>query len=143
MPTHTKLLGDAGEHYTLSMLSFAGRFAAKMPDNWQDYDLVVENGGTLERVSVKTRSQTDKWTESSHYLFDVRDDVQWFVFVLKERKGTVRAWVVPGNVAVEGAMHRDPSSKVPTRRRIMYKQLLRAPFAQYEDNWSLDVAPKS
>ncbi len=28
----SKLLGDAGEHYALSQLSFSGKFAAKMPD---------------------------------------------------------------------------------------------------------------
>ena len=40
--THGKLLGDAGEHYALSRLSFAGKHAAKMPDNWEAYDLAVE-----------------------------------------------------------------------------------------------------
>ena len=51
----SKLLGDAGEHYALSQFSFAGKYAAKMPDNWEAYDLAVQTGG-LVRVSVKTRS---------------------------------------------------------------------------------------
>jgi hypothetical protein len=42
--TSTKLLGDAGEHYALSQFSFSGKYAAKMPDNWEGYDLAVETG---------------------------------------------------------------------------------------------------
>jgi len=60
--TPGKLVGDAGEHYALSQLSFAGKYAAKMPDNWEAYDLVVEAGiGTPLKVSVKTRTQSDGW----------------------------------------------------------------------------------
>ena len=62
MPTKarpsSKLLGDAGEHYALIQFSFAGKYAAKMPDNWEGYDLAVETGG-LVRVSVKTRSESE------------------------------------------------------------------------------------
>ena len=43
---NTKLLGNAGEHFALSQFSFAERYAAKMPDNWE-YDLVVETGHGL------------------------------------------------------------------------------------------------
>ena len=56
----SKLLGDAGEHYALSQFSFAEKYAAKMPDNWEAYDLAVETGG-LVRVSVKTRSESEGW----------------------------------------------------------------------------------
>ena len=54
----TKLLGDAGENYALSQFSFAGNYAAKMPVNWEGYDLAVETGAGLVRVSVKTRSES-------------------------------------------------------------------------------------
>ena len=52
-----KLLGDAGEHYALSQLSFAGRYAEKMPDNWEAYDLAVETGQGLVRVADMLRTR--------------------------------------------------------------------------------------
>jgi hypothetical protein len=51
----TKMLGDAGEHFALSQFTFAGKPAAKMPDGWFGYDLAVETGSGLARISVKTR----------------------------------------------------------------------------------------
>ena len=75
----TKLLGDAGEHYALSQFSFAGNYAAKMPDNWEGYDLAVETGAGLVRVSVKTRSESVGWKSSRWFNWDDRKDCDWFV----------------------------------------------------------------
>lgn len=58
-----KILGDAGEHYALSRFTFSGKPAMKMPEGWRGYDLGVETGAGLARVSVKTRSDI---FESSH-----------------------------------------------------------------------------
>ena len=49
---NTKVLGDAGEHYALSQFAFTGLPGTKMPDNWEGYDLAVETGAGLARVSV-------------------------------------------------------------------------------------------
>jgi len=52
------LLGDTGEHYAQSQFSFAGKYAAKMPDNWKGYDLAVETGtglNTCERQNAQCR----------------------------------------------------------------------------------------
>jgi hypothetical protein len=136
-----KVLGDAGEHYTLSMLSFAGKCAAKMPDNWKGYDLAVEDDGGLVRVSVKTRSQTERWTPLSHYRFDMNDEVEWFVFILKQKVGAVRAWVVPRNVAIANAKPTKEEAKAPSLRRIPFKQLTELPLSEFEDNWTLDRSP--
>ncbi len=54
----TKNLGDAAEHYALSQFAFAGMPGTKMPDNWKGYDLAVETGDGLQRVSVKLRSES-------------------------------------------------------------------------------------
>jgi hypothetical protein len=53
-----EVFGDAGEHYALSQFSSAGKFAAKMPDDCEAYDLVVEPGQGPLRVSVKTKSES-------------------------------------------------------------------------------------
>lgn len=53
MKVSSKMLGDAGEHYAVSRITFAGMPATKMPDGWQAYDLAVETGAALVRVSVK------------------------------------------------------------------------------------------
>ena len=84
-------MGDAGEHYALSRFSFAGKHAAKMPDNWKAYDLAVETGSGLARVSVKTRSETPGWRGSAWFIFDDRKDCDWFVFVFKPVEGPARA----------------------------------------------------
>lgn len=61
----SKMLGDAGEHHALSQLTFAGKPASKMPDGWAGYDLAVETGQGLARVSVKTRKETANWKAGS------------------------------------------------------------------------------
>lgn len=142
MSSEKKLLGDAGEHYALSMLSFSGRYAAKMPDNWKKYDLVVEEDRVPVRVSVKTRSQTKGWTSLSHYRFDVNHEVEWFVFILKQKVGAVRAWVVPWKVAVANAKPTKEEAKALSLRRIPFKQLTEPPFAAFEDNWTLERSPR-
>jgi hypothetical protein len=67
-----KMLGDAGEHYAVSQFTFSGRPATKMPDGWKSYDLAVETGTGLVRVSVKTRSESQGWRTSKWFNFDDR-----------------------------------------------------------------------
>jgi hypothetical protein len=136
-----KLLGDAGEHYALSQFSFAGNYAAKMPDNWEAYDLAVETGKGLLRVSVKTRSQSASWGSSSWFNFDDRKGCDWIVFIFKPREGLLRAWVIPYKVAEIHANKPGLGRKNPWFRDISWIKLNREPLARYEENWALDQNP--
>ncbi len=139
MPTSTKLLGDAGEHYALSQFSFAGKYAAKMPDNWQGYDLAVETGSELVRVSVKTRSETARWKSSPWFNWDDRRVCDWFVFVFKPAKGPVRSWVIPAEVV---EMHSNRPGKLRKDvwfRDLSWRKLNQPPLNDYEDNWAMAV----
>lgn len=135
----TKLLGDAGEHYALSQFSFAGKSAAKMPDNWKAYDLAVEPGEGLVRVSVKTRSETAGWATSKWFMFDDRQTCDWLVFVFKPRESSLRSWVIPFNVAMANANCPGPGRKAPWERDISWSKLNRPPLSDYEDNWTMDA----
>lgn len=132
-----KLLRDAGEHYALSRFSFAGRYAAKMPDNWEGYDPAVETGEGLVRVSVKTRSETDGWPTSRWFLFDDRRECDWLVLIFKPREGALRAWVMPFGVALANANQPGAQRKNPWERDISWAKLNRVPLAGYEDNWAM------
>ena len=136
-----KLLGDAGEHYALSQLSFAGKYAAKMPDNWEGYDLAVETGAGLVRVSVKTRSETDRWKSGSWYMFDDRKPCDWFVFIFKSKSGVIRSWVIPCDVVMQNANEVGSKNKRPFERYISWEKLNRKPLLLYENNWSLIPGP--
>lgn len=137
----TKILGDAGEHYALSQFSFAGKFAAKMPDNWEAYDLAVETGHGLERVSVKTRSETRGWADNSWFTFDDRKECDWLVFVFKPVDGPLRSWVIPFASALDQANSPGPGRKDPWNRDISGAKLNRPPLSGFENNWSLVTAP--
>ncbi len=139
MATSTKLLGDAGEHYALSQFSFAGKYAAKMPDNWQGYDLAVETGSELVRVSVKTRSETARFKSSPWFNWDDRRVCDWFVFVFRPIKGPVRSWVVPSEFVEANSNKPGPHRKDPWFRDLSLKKLNEPPLADYEDNWSMGV----
>lgn len=137
----TKLLGDAGEHFALSQLSFAGLPSTKMPENWKGYDLAVETGSGLERVSVKTRSETLKWKANRWFNFDDRLVCEWIVFVFKPHKGPVRAWVLPFSVALEHSNVPGLTNKTPWFRDLSWHKLNKAPLSAYENNWTLSLSP--
>lgn len=134
-----KMLGDAGEHYALSQFTFAGRAGSKMPDGWSAYDLAIESGTGLIRVSVKTRSETDGWKAGSWFIFDDRAVCDWLVFIFKPRVGTVRCWVIPFAVALEHANKPTAKRKDPHNRDISWAKLNRAPLLSYENNWELKL----
>ena len=118
----TKMLGDAGEHYALSQFIFAGRACAKMPDCWPQYDLAIVSGDRLISVSVKTRSETDKWKSGSWFVFDERSVCDWLVFIFKKKDGRVRSWVIPFEVACENANTYTSARKDPKRRQSQTKR---------------------
>ena len=133
-----KLLGDAGEHYALSQFSFAGKYAAKMPDNWEAYDLAVETGSGLVRVSVKTRSESAGWATSRWFNFDDRKDCDWIVLIFKPTNGALRSWVIPYGLAKDLSNKPGPNRKNPSFRDLSWAKLNRKPLSAYESNWALD-----
>jgi len=137
----SKLLGDAGEHYALSQFSFAEKYAAKMPDNWEAYDLAVETGG-LVRVSVKTRSESEGWRTSKWFIFDERKSCDWIVFIFKPKNGFVRSWVIPYSVAKVNANQPGPNRKNPWVRYITWSKLNKLPLSAFENNWPLNEKPR-
>ena len=135
----TKLLGNAGEHYALSQFSFAGNYAAKMPENLEGYDLAVETGVGLIRVSVKTLSESVGGRPCRWFNWDDRKDCDWFVFIFKAANGQLRSWVIPANLVGEhsnkpGTKRIDPWSRDLSRRKLTQPIL-----AAYEDNWSMNT----
>ena len=138
----SKLLGDAGEHFALSQFSFVDRYAAKMPDNWEAYDLAVETGNGLARVSVKTRSETEGWKTSKWFNFDDRKECDWYVFIFKSAKGILRSWVIPSDVCIPNANTFSKKRKDPWFRDISWAKLNREPLINYENNWNMEHDPK-
>jgi len=135
----TKMLGDAGEYYALSQFTFAGKPASKMPGGWPGYDLAVETGQGLARVSVKTRSETSAWKAGSWFLFDERLDCDWLVFIFKPMTGPVRSWVMPFSVAREQGNRPTPTRKDPHNRDVSWAKLNREPLARFENNWEFNL----
>ena len=139
MATSTKLLGDAGEHYALSQFSFAGKHAAKMPDNWQGYDLAVETGSELVRVSVLTRSESADMRYSPLFHWNHRRCCDWIVFLFQPKQGSFRSWIIPAMLAEECAMKSREWMNMPLDRELPLTRLGKPPLAEYEDNWSMEV----
>jgi hypothetical protein len=133
-----KMLGDAGEHYALSQFTFAGKPASKMPDGWPGYDLAVDTGEGLARVSVRTRSETPRWQAGSWFTFDQRVECDWLVFLFKPNSGPVRSWVIPFRVACEHGNRFTARRKDPQNREVSWAKLKGEPFARYENNWELN-----
>lgn len=131
------VLGDAGEHYALSQFSFAGKYAAKMPDNWQGYDLAVETGSGLVRVSVKTRSESSGWKTSRWFNFDDRQHCDWMVFIFKDKDGRLRSWVLPYELAIQHANVPGKTRKERWFRDLSWRKLNSEPLCAYENNWGL------
>ena len=136
----SKLLGDAGEHYALSQFSFAGKYAAKMPDNWEAYDLAVETGG-LVRVSVKTRSESEGWKTSRWFSFDDRKTCDWIFLIFKPKAGVVRSWILPHDLAKACANVPGPNRKDAWLRDLSWSKLNKLPLSAFENNWSLNTNP--
>lgn len=134
----TKMLGDAGEHYALSQFTFVGKAATKMPDGWPGYDLAVESGQGLVRVSVKTRSEKAGWKAGSWFMFDERIECDWLVFIFLSASGALRSWVLPFTVAREHANNPLPTRKDPHNRDVSFAKLNREPLARYENNWEMN-----
>jgi hypothetical protein len=133
----TRMLGDAGEHYAVSQFTFAGKPAMKMPDGWSGYDLAVESGAGLVRVSVKTRSESQGWKTSRWFNFDDRRDCDWIVFLFQQKAGPIRSWVMPFAVAKHHANVPGPDRKDPHFRDLSWARLTKQPLEEYENNWSL------
>lgn len=133
-----KILGDSGEHYALSMLGFAGLPCSKLPDNWKYYDLIVQRNNVLERISVKTRSESASFGKSSWFSFETTGNYEWVIFIVKFHNREVRSWAIPLDVAVQHSSARVTGSKNPDRRTISWGKLEESPLIKYFDNWLLE-----
>lgn len=67
--------------------------------HWEAYELAVETGRGLVRVSVKTRSESAGWKTSRWFVFDDRKACDWVVLIFKPASGVLRSWVIPFPVA--------------------------------------------
>jgi hypothetical protein len=128
-----KMLGDAGEHYALAKFGFLGIPCAKMPDNWPEYDFVLEVEGVLLKVAVKTRSETRSFSKSSWFGVDADAIIDWLVFIVAFNSGEIRSWVVPQDKCLEYATPKDKST-----RHISWQQLENPELLIYRENWSLN-----
>lgn len=133
----TKMLGDAGEHYAVSQFTLAGHPATKMPDGWTAYDLAVETGEGLARVSVKTRRDSKGWRGANWFVYDERLTCEWLVFIFKPESGPLRSWIIPFEVARKYGNVPTPERKDPHNRDVSWSKLNRSPLDRYEDNWDL------
>lgn len=138
MKVSRKMLGDAGEHYALSQFTLNGFPASKMPDNWEAYDLAVESGQGLLRVSVKTRKETEKWDKGAWFAFDDRKVCDWLVLVFVSKMNEIRCWNIPFQVALDNANQPGEDRKDPWLRDISWSKLNRTPLNSYEDRWRFD-----
>ena len=141
MKVSRKMLGDAGEHYALSQFTLSGYPASKMPDNWEAYDLAVESGEGLLRVSVKSRKETEKWSKGNWFVFDDRKLCDWIVFIFVLSDAKIRSWVIPFGIALENANQPGPTRKDPWNRDISWKKLNESPLKKFENNWTLETEP--
>lgn len=137
--TQKKMLGDAGEHYALSQFGFVGNYAAKMPDNWEAYDLVVETGTGLHKVSVKTRSESQGWKKSRWFNYDDRKPCDWFVFIFISKESEIRSWVIPFRTVLENSNVPGKNRKDSWFRDISWIKLNGSILSKYENNWSLAI----
>ena len=131
------MLGDAGEHYALSQFTLSGFPATKMPDNWEAYDLAVESGQGLVRVSVKTRKNSKNWSKGAWYIFDQRRLCDWLVFIFVDFDLSMRSWVIPFDIALANANKPGKKRKDPWSRDISWKKLNSSPLLAFENNWLL------
>lgn len=130
-----KMLGDAGEHFALAMLTFHGLRCVKMPDNWPEHDLIVERKNVLEKVSVKTRSkQSSSYSESSWFGINRNTTADWLICVLMGNEKTIEAWVIPMSIALRAAEENIKNNE-QEKLHISVRTLRTEKFKKYEANW--------
>jgi hypothetical protein len=132
-----KILGDAGEYYALSMFGFAGFPSSKLPDNWKYYDLIVQKDNKIERISVKSRSETESFSKNSWFIFESTGQYEWVVFIIKFKNGQLRSWVMPVSEALKHASIPSEDSAKPNDRRLSWGKLENSELIKYLDNWLL------
>jgi len=132
-----KILGDAGEHYALAMLGFAGLACSKLPDNWKYYDLIVQKENKIERISVKSRSETKSFSKNSWFKFEATGQYEWVVFIVKFKTGELKSWVMPVAIALKHATKPKDKSDGPNDRRLSWGKLEEPSLIKYQDNWSM------
>ncbi len=135
------MLADAGEHYALCQFTLHGFPAVKMPDNWTAYDLAIDPGNQLLRVSVKTRKNGPKFKPNAWFVFDDRKVCDWMVFLFVENDRSIRSWIIPFDVVLNHANVPGENRKDPWERDLSKKKLSSSPLSAYENNWGMSRDP--
>ena len=133
-----KILGDAAEHYALSMFGFSGLPCSKLPDNWKYYDLIVQKDNKVLRVSVKSRSETPSFSKNSWFIFDSTGQYEFVVFIIKFKCNQLRSWIIPTPVALRFADKNLGNEIQSNERRLTWRDLEKPELVKYVDNWALN-----
>jgi hypothetical protein len=135
----SKIIGDAGEHYALSQFSFNGIFGVKMPDNWKSYDLIIDYGERLHRVSVKTRTESRGWKSSKWFHWGKNDKFDFLVLIFKHEEGLIDSWILPRTLAVEYSTKPGEKAKDQNLMEIKWNTLLNTPSLEHcKENWQMN-----
>ena len=134
------MLGDAGEHYAIAKLSFAGACCSKMPDNWPAYDIFLQKGDQSFCISVKTRSETASFGSSSYFRFSSIDQCQWLICIVKRANGEIDGWVIPTTIAATQfkLVKTSPGEKLIPEYKTTFSQLS-SKLKRFKENWDLCV----
>ena len=119
------------------MLGFAGFQCSKLPDNWKHYDLIVQIDNKIERISVKTRSESKSFSKNSWFKFDATGKYEWVIFIIKFKNGGLKSWVIPLSFAINQASIPDKDTKKSNDRTLSWGKLESPNFMKYLNNWSL------
>ncbi|MEO7030488.1 MAG: hypothetical protein ABI147_13925 [Acidobacteriaceae bacterium] len=131
----TNQMGDACEMLIATELTLAGVPAAKMPDNWPDYDIVAQPANLpSQRISVKSR--TFKRGGDRFVDYDLRCSFDWLAAVLLPGDGQEqrRTFLIPKAHADANAPKR--ITKKPWDIYWRHDAFVKT-FADYEDNFEL------
>ncbi len=142
MPTVTdvrsftkKQQGDACEMLVAAELTLAGVPAAKMPDNWPDYDVSAQLAAQpLQRISVKSLTFSNGSSQFVDYDSECHFDWLAAVFLPSAVSLRRRIFVVPRSVADTRAPKR--KTKNPTDIYWSHRAFVET-FPEFEDNFRL------
>ena len=136
---NSRMIREAGQHFAISQFNFSGKCAAKMANNWDAFDLVVETGTALARVCVVTKLEPNAFGAKIWFGWDDRKPNDWFVFILRTIKGESWSWVIPRHLVEQYSNHRSATADSRLHREIFLKKLKEPVLASYADNWALNT----
>ena len=138
----TKQMSDACEMLVAAELTLAGGMPAiKMPDNWPDYDVMVQPAGSVpQRVSVKSRT----FKRGPAYIgYEEGDSFDWLAIVIVPGHGEPqrRVFLMPRTLT-DAVARQDQSPNTCHLRYWRVDEVARV-FAAFEDNFQLEPAGRT